>query len=155
MSFYSNELQVGKFQVKNLLMFQDFISNLSHWIVMCHKTKPLQENPLTLENLSCTKPKFHLKLATMVKTLFDTLETWSFQQLENLCCTNFKLRHWNSQQLEESTKFFKLQCWKFQELEELSSTHFQLKTWNLNTWITFFHTWELTTLWRSLFHTSH
>jgi hypothetical protein len=38
---------------------------------------------------------------------------------------------------------------------ELSSTHLKLKTWNLKTWITFFHTWKLTSFWRNLFHTSH
>jgi hypothetical protein len=45
MYFYSNELQMGKFQVENLLMFEDLTSNLSHLITICHKTKPLQEKP--------------------------------------------------------------------------------------------------------------
>jgi hypothetical protein len=35
--------------------------------------------------------KFGLKLATMRKTLFDTLETSHFQQLEDLSSTHFKL----------------------------------------------------------------
>jgi len=42
-----------KFQVENLLMFEDFISNLSHLITICHKTKPLEEKPsnIFLKNL--------------------------------------------------------------------------------------------------------
>jgi hypothetical protein len=67
MSLYSNQLQVGKFQVKKLSMFEDLTSNPSHSIIICHKKKPLQENPQTLEKFSCTNLKLHLKLATMIK----------------------------------------------------------------------------------------
>jgi hypothetical protein len=65
MSFYSNELQMGNFQAEKLVEY--LILNLSHSIIMYHNTKPLKENLQTLEKLSCTNLKFHLKLATMAK----------------------------------------------------------------------------------------
>jgi hypothetical protein len=34
------KLQVGELQYENLLMFENLISNLSHSIVICQKTKP-------------------------------------------------------------------------------------------------------------------
>jgi hypothetical protein len=46
------KLQEGKLQFENLLMFEDFTSNLSHSIAICHKTKLQQENLYPFEKFS-------------------------------------------------------------------------------------------------------
>ncbi len=66
-----------KFKLKNLLTFEDFTSNFSHSMAICHKTKCLQENPQTFEKISCTSLKFHLKLATMAKNSLP--HTWNLK----------------------------------------------------------------------------
>ncbi len=94
MSFYSNELQVGNFQIENLLMLKDLTSNFSNSIIIA-QNKTFTKKPQTLEQFFCTNLKFHLKFATMAKNSF--WHTWNFQQFENLSYTHLKLQRWNSQ----------------------------------------------------------
>jgi hypothetical protein len=75
--FYSNELQVINFKLKNLLTFEELSSNLSHSITIYHKTKPLQENPQTFEKKNCTNLKFHLKFVKMAKNFLWNI--WNFK----------------------------------------------------------------------------
>ncbi len=53
------------FKMKNLLMFEELTWNLSHSIVICHKTKPLQK---TLKHL---KKHFLHKFQTWMLKLFN------------------------------------------------------------------------------------
>jgi hypothetical protein len=73
------------------------------------------------------------------------------QQCEKLSLTHLKLHTFNN------LKTFLPHTSNFQWIKELSSTHFHLETCyfkkNLNN--KFFTLEKLTTLWRSLFHTSH
>ncbi len=62
-------------KLKNLLMFEDLIWNLSHSIAICHKIKPFTGNPQTLEKLSCTNLKFDLKLVILAKN--SLRHTWN------------------------------------------------------------------------------
>jgi hypothetical protein len=68
--FIQKNCKWGNLKLKNLLIFDDVISNLSHSIIICHKRKPLQEALKPLEKLSDTNLKFHLKLVTMAKNSF-------------------------------------------------------------------------------------
>jgi hypothetical protein len=61
--------------MKNLLMFENLTWNLSHSIVICHKTKPLQETLKQLKN-----PVF---------AQISNLNVETLQQLEELSSTHF------------------------------------------------------------------
>ncbi len=135
---YSNELQVGKFEVEKLAnVWRPHLKSLPLNCYMS-QNKTSTRNVQAQEKLSCTNLQFDLKLIRLEK--------------------NFLWHTWNLK-LSTTWKSFlahlKLQRWNFQQLE-LSFTLSQ--TWTLKlstTWKTFFHTLTLTTLWRSLFHTSH
>jgi hypothetical protein len=75
MFFYSKEAQVGKFQDEKLANVENFTWNLSHSIVICHKTKPLQE---TLKHLE------KKKIAQI-----SNLNVEILQQLKELSSTHF------------------------------------------------------------------
>ncbi len=90
----------------------------------------------------CTSLKFHLKLATMGRILFDTLKTRSFQQLKDLSCTHFKLA------IDRRTFFLTLSQTSKLKFSITRKTLFQtLSPWNLivskNWKIKFFHTWKI------------
>jgi len=70
MSFYSNELQVAKFQVKKLVNFlRPLLKSLSFNFYMS-RNKTFTRNSQTFEKLSCTNQKFDLKLVTLAKNSF-------------------------------------------------------------------------------------
>ncbi len=108
--------------------------------------------------LYVTKQNLYKKLSNTRKTFLHRSEIWletynigkklslthlkleAFNNLKILSCTHLKLQHWNF-----------LTTWR-------TFFHALFQTWTLKlstTWKTFFHTLTLTTLWRSLFHTSH
>ncbi len=85
----------------------------------------------------------------MGRTMFDTLETWGFQQLEDLSCTHLKLSTNRRTHLHTLSQISKL---KFSTIQR-TFFHTLLTFKNLKKE---FSTLEkLTTLWRNLFHTSH
>jgi hypothetical protein len=150
MFFYSKEVQVGKFEVEKLAnVWRPHLKSLPLNGYMS-QNKTFTRNPQRLEKLSCTNLKFDLKLVTLAKSsLFDTLEIWSFEQLEKpllhtpqtwtlkLSTTRRTLFHTFSQtlMLKLSTTWRTLfhTLWNLGHFEELSFTHFKLKTWNLKT----------------------
>ncbi len=112
------------FKLKNLLMFEDLTWNLSHSIVICHKTKLLQETFKHLKNF-LHENEIWLETYNIGKELFlRHLRFKALNNLKNLSCADFKLQHWNFQQLEElsSTHFLKLECWNSQQFEKHSFT---------------------------------
>jgi hypothetical protein len=83
------------FKLKNLLMFEDLTWNLSHWIVICHKTKPSQETVKHLKNF-LAQFEIWLETCNIGKKLFLThLKLEAFNNLKNLSCTHLKLQCWN------------------------------------------------------------
>jgi hypothetical protein len=67
MFFYSNELQVRKFQVIKLTNV--LRPHLKSFPLNCYmsQNKTFTRNLQTLENISCTNLKFDLKLVTLAK----------------------------------------------------------------------------------------
>jgi hypothetical protein len=72
--------------MKNLLMFEDLTWNLSHSIVICHETKPLQETLKHLKN-----PFLHKSQTWMLKpfnnsknSLPRTFLNFNFETFNNL-----------------------------------------------------------------------
>jgi hypothetical protein len=98
-------------KLKNLLMFEDLTSNISHLINICRKTNPLQENPQTLEIFFLHKLRISretckngkkLSLTHLKFEAFNKLKTFlphtsnfnveTFNNLKNLSSTHFKLQ---------------------------------------------------------------
>ncbi len=108
------------------------------------------------QSLYVTKQNLYKKIFKHLKNYLTQtwIFIWNLEHGKELSLTHLKLEAFNNSK-NFLPHFFKHQRWNFQQLEKLSSTHFQFKTWNLRTWRTFFHTREVTTIWKSLFHTSH
>ncbi len=70
MSFYSNELQVGKFQAKKLVNFLKPLLKSLPLNCYMSRNKTFTRNSQTLEKLSCKNLKFDLKLVTLAKNFF-------------------------------------------------------------------------------------
>jgi hypothetical protein len=123
MFFYSNELQVGKFQVEKLVnVWRPHLKSLPLNCYMS-QNKTFIRNLQTFEKSSCTNLKFDLKLNIGKEFSLTHLKLEAFNNMKNLSCTHLKLQRWNFQQLEElsSTHFLKLECWNSQQLEKHSS----------------------------------
>ncbi len=139
MFFYSNELEVGKFQVEKIAnVWRPHLKSLALNCYMS-QNKPFTRNPQTFEKLSCTNLKFDLKLITLAKN--------------SLWHTKLKLsRTWKTSLAHTSN----LNVETFNNSKNSLPHTFLTSSLKLSTtWKTLFHTWELGTLWRSLFHTSH
>jgi hypothetical protein len=140
MFFYSNEVQVGKFQVEKLANVWRLHFEISP-IELLHVTKQnLYKKTLKhMKNFLAQTWNLIWNLQHLQRTLFDTLETWSFQELEK------PFLH------TPQTSTLKLSTTR----RTFFHTFSQPLTLKLSTtWRTLFHIiWNPKTLWRTLSHT--
>jgi hypothetical protein len=96
-------------------MFEDLTLNLSHSIVICHKTKPLQEDPQTLEKLSssfCLLGVLQSKVST--KLLSFSMHKTSFFLVSTQC--SFSYLVWAHNLLETTRKQTRFETPKFNKI---------------------------------------
>jgi hypothetical protein len=127
MFFYSNELQVGKFQVEKLTnVWRPHLKSLPLNCYMS-QNKTFTRSPQTLEKLSCKNLKFDLKLVTLAKN--NLWHTWNLK-LKDLKNTFPHLRTYNT--LKKSFPHLPL-TWKSCKL--LVCHHLEMNShslWKLN-----------------------
>jgi hypothetical protein len=94
--FYSNELQVGKFQLEKLVNV--WKPHLKFLPLNCYmsQNKTFTKTLQTLEKLACTNLKFDLKLVTLAKNSLWHMKLEAFNNLKNLSYRHFNLEGWNS-----------------------------------------------------------
>jgi len=130
MFFYSNEVQVRKFQDEKLAnVWKPHLESLPlNWYMSQNKT--FTRKPSYTWKLYCTKSEIWLETCNIGKKLSLThLKLEAFKNLKNLSYTHFKLHHWNSQQLEElsSTHFSNFNVETFNNLKNSLSHTLNLK----------------------------